>query len=214
MQQRTIQPELLDKLPTDHPDALHNRRDLRLVNRAMGNFRWFAGTLPGLLQPGDRVLELGAGTGELGALLHARGLAVDGLDLWPRPATWPAARAWHQVDIASFTDYAGYTAVIGNLILHQFPDHTLVELGAHLRDQTRVIMFCEPSRRRTFQWLYGLTAPLLGANHVSRHDGHVSIAAGFRGTELPQRLGLIAAEWECRVENSWLGANRLIGRRP
>jgi SAM-dependent methyltransferase len=214
MKQRTIQPELLDTLPADHPAALHNRRDLRIVNRAMGNFRWFARTLPTVLQPGNRVLELGAGTGELGALLHARGVAVDGLDLWPRPRAWPAACAWHQVDITTFTDYSAYTAVIGNLILHQFPDHILAELGSRLRDQTRVLMFCEPLRRRTFQWLYRLSAPLLGANHVSRHDGHVSIAAGFRGGELPRHLGLTSAGWECRVENSWLGANRVIARHP
>jgi hypothetical protein len=213
MRQRTIQPELLDTLPVDHPAALHNRRDLRLVNRAMGNYRWFVRTLPPLLRPGDRVLELGAGTGELGVLLQARGITVDGLDLWPRPARWPDHCAWHEMRVESFTGYGGYTAVIGNLILHQCHDHTLAELGARLRDRARVMLFCEPLRRRSFQRLYALLAPLLGANHVSRHDGHVSIAAGFRGAELPRLLGLPAAGWECRIENSWLGANRVAARR-
>jgi len=36
-----LQAELLDSLPPDHPDALHNRRDLRLTNALMGNSRWF-----------------------------------------------------------------------------------------------------------------------------------------------------------------------------
>ncbi len=49
--QRTPQPELLDSLPPQHPDALHNRRDLRLTNRVMGNHRWLIRTLPPLLRP-------------------------------------------------------------------------------------------------------------------------------------------------------------------
>src|SRR5688572_14054246 len=38
--QRTVQPEILDSLPHDHPDALHNRRDLRLTNFVTGDHRW------------------------------------------------------------------------------------------------------------------------------------------------------------------------------
>ena len=53
---RTLTPELLDSLPSQHPDALRSRRDLRWINFAMGNHRWFARTLPPLLRPGDRVL--------------------------------------------------------------------------------------------------------------------------------------------------------------
>lgn len=213
MKQRTVRPELLDTLPADHPAALHNRRDLRRVNRVMGNFRWFTRTLLPMLQPGDRVLELGAGTGELAGRLQARGVAVDGLDLWPRPAGWPDNRAWHQVKLEDFTGYADYNAVIGNLILHQFSDHTLSELGQRLRGHARVIVFCEPIRRLPFQWLYGFFAPLLGANYVSRHDGHVSIAAGFRQNELPRLLGLTQAGWHCRVWSSPLGAYRMAARR-
>src|SRR5580698_3898368 len=101
--QRQLQPEILDSLPHSHPDAAHNRRDLRIINRAMGNPRWFLRELPPLLRPGERVLELGAGTGDLGIALNALGIPVDGLDLWPRPAAWPAARAWHQADLKTFS---------------------------------------------------------------------------------------------------------------
>src|SRR5690606_39090216 len=88
LMQRTIQPELLDSLPPAHPDALHNRRDLRLTTRVMGNHRWIAKSRPTPLRPTDRILELGAGTGELAALLESRGLAVDAIDLWPRPKSF------------------------------------------------------------------------------------------------------------------------------
>src|SRR2546423_733359 len=104
--QRELKPELLDSLPPDHPDARHNRRDLRLTNRAMGNYRWMARTLSDPVSRGAKVLEIGAGTGEMGRHLATRGIEADGLDLWPRPAGWPAGCIWHQADLLAFAGYA------------------------------------------------------------------------------------------------------------
>jgi hypothetical protein len=210
--QRTLQPELLDSLPHDHPDALHNRRDLRLTNAVVGNPRWFARILPALLRPGEVALELGAGTGELGAVLRKTGVAVDGLDLWGRPAAWPPERQWHAADLRTFCGYAAYPVIIANLVLHQFPDEELRSLGA--RWQTaRVIVASEPARRRVSQVLYRALAPLLGANHVSLHDAHVSIAAGFRRDELPCLLGLDPLTWAIRCRVTWLGIYRMVAVR-
>src|SRR5581483_8821352 len=180
--QRILEPELLDSLPPDHPDALHNRRDLRLTNRIAGTHRWFGRVLPPLLLPGDRALELGAGTGELGCALARRGLRVDGLDLWPRPADWPAGARWHRADLRSFDGYGDYAVVMGNLILHQFSEAELAGLGAAVRG-ARAIVACEPARTRVSQVLFRVLGPLLGANRVTLHDARVSIAAGFRGDE-------------------------------
>ena len=212
---RELQPELLDSLPPAHPDALHNRRDLRLTNQLMGNHRWLTRTLPALLRPGEPVLELGAGTGELGARLAARGVGLDGLDLWPRPAGWPPARAWHRTDLLAFDGYDRYAAIIGNLIFHQFATSDLAALGRKLRRTARVIVACEPERRRLSQVFFARIAPLLGANHVSLHDAHVSIAAGFCDQELPQMLGLEPAAWDCRCTTTAMGAYQMIAvRRP
>lgn len=211
--QRVLQPELLDSLPHDHPDALHNRRDLRLINGIAGNHRWLARTLARLLQPGEVALEIGAGTGELGARFARCGLAVDGLDVCPRPAAWPAERDWHRADLRAFDGYPRYAAVIGNLIFHQFSAVELTELGQKLRLGARVIVACEPERRRVWQILFRTVAPLMRANHVSRHDAHVSIAAGFRGDELARILGLEGADWDIRWTNTLLGMNRLIAVR-
>lgn len=208
--QRTLQPELLDSLPPDHPDALHNRRDLRWTNAIVGNHRWLARTLPRLLRPGETALELGAGTGELGAKLAARGVRVAGLDLWPRPAEWPATSRWHVDDLREFDGYGDYPAIFGNLIFHQFSDHELAALGARFRARARVIVAVEPARRRCSQWLFRAIAPLLGANYVSLHDAHVSIAAGFRDDELPRALGLSADEWDVRGTTTFLGVYRMI----
>jgi len=211
--QRTIQPELLDSLPPHHPDALHNRRNLRQLNALMGNFRWFAAALPKLLRPGERSLELGAGDGALGVALARTGAPVDGLDLWPRPARWPREAAWHRADLRSFAGYAGYDVVFGNLIFHQFSGPELAALGTALGRTARVIVACEPARRRHFQWLLRGVGPLLRANYVTRHDAHVSIAAGFVGDELPHALGLDSKKWTWRCAGTALGSNRMIAQR-
>jgi hypothetical protein len=211
--QRTLQPELLDSLPPGHPDALHNRRDLRLTNTLLGSYRWLEATLPPLLLPGESALEIGAGTGELGLRLAARGIAVAGLDLWPRPPDWPDASSWHRADLRKFTHYDRYPVVFGNLILHQFSSDELTRLGQRLQSKARVIVACEPVRRRVSQVLYRTLGPLFGANHVSLHDAHVSIAAGFRGAELPEALGLRPRDWTVTCSSTVLGLYRMVAVR-
>ncbi len=212
---RACEPELLDSLPHDHPDAVHNRRDLRLINGFMRNRAWFERTLPALLRPGERVLEIGAGTGEMGIALNRRGIPVDGLDLWPRPAAWPAGRGWHQADLRDFGGYSAYPVVIGNLILHQFKGPELAHLGSVLRRTARVVAASEPERRRMSQTLMAAIGPLLGANHVTLHDARVSITAGFLGTELPEALGMDTGAWEVSCSSTTLGASRMVAvKRP
>lgn len=212
---RTLHPELLDSLPPDHPDAQHSRRDLRLINRIMGNHRWFARTLPPLLRPGERVLELGAGHGELSRRLHSGGAAVDGLDFVPRPADWPSEHAWHVADLRTFTGYKDYPVVIANFILHHLTDIELAAFGTHLNRHARLFIAIEPQRSPRAQRLFAFFSPLFRASYVTRHDAHVSIAAGFCGDELPRTLGLDPSRWDCRITITVLGAYRLIAvRRP
>jgi SAM-dependent methyltransferase len=207
---RLVQPELLDSLAPDDPAAQRFRRDMRLTNAAMGNHRWIARTLPGLMHAAEIALELGAGTGELASRLRAQGVAVDGLDLWPAPPGWPEARTWHRADVLTFSGYEAYPVFVGNMILHQFADAELAALGAKLRASARVIVACEPARRPLSRVLYRVIAPLFGASRVALHDGDVSIVAGFRGDELPRLLGLERATWEVRVSQALLGACHLV----
>lgn len=212
---RACHPELLDSLPPDHPDALASRRDLRLINRLMRSRAWFEKELSRLLRPDERVLEVGAGMGELGMRLNGLGIPLDGLDLWPRPEAWPADRAWHRADLRTFPSYDRYPVVVGNLIFHQFTDAELGELGARLRRSARVILASEPERRRSSQIVTAALGPLFGINHVTRHDAQVSMTGGFRGEELPRLLGLDDGAWAIRCRGTALGANRMIAvRRP
>jgi SAM-dependent methyltransferase len=211
---RIVQAELLDSLPHDHPDALQNRRDLRVINTLMGNCRWLARTLAACASPNESVLEVGAGAGELARKLRRRGWKVDGLDTWPMPGSWPAEARWHRTDLRTFAGFGAYDVIYGNLIFHQFIDADLAAVGRRFQSRARLILACEPERRRNSQRLFRYVAPLFGANHVSRHDGNVSIAAGFRGDELARLLGLEKGQWSWQCSSTPFGANRLIAWRP
>jgi SAM-dependent methyltransferase len=210
---RIVQPELLDSLPPGHPEARHNRRDLRLTNIFMGNHRWLARVLQAHVRPSERILELGAGTGELATRLRRQGWPVDGLDTCPAPDAWPASARWHRVDLRNFDGYDAYGVVYGNLIFHQFTATELGALGARLQTRSRLLLACEPARRRRSQWLFRTLSPFFGASRISRHDARVSIAAGFLGDELSRLLRLDAGRWAWRCTTTPLGAYRMIAWR-
>ena len=210
---RIVQPELLDSLPGDDPDARHSRRDLRITNFAMGNFRWFRRTLPPQLRPGDHVIELGAGGGELAQVLRPWISHYTGLDRCPPPADWPATWEWHRGDLRSFASYSEYPVVLGNLIFHHFTTDELRALGSEFSQHARLVLASEPVRRRRCQTFFDVGAALLGGSHITRHDARVSIAAGFLDEELPAALGLDAHDWHWRCTTTALGAYRMIALR-
>lgn len=179
----------------------------------MGNARWFEKTLARHARRGDRVIELGSGTGELSARLRKITPDVDGIDRIPPPPDWPVSSPWHQADIQTFTGWPAYSVVIGNLILHHFDDAPLRALGHAISPHARLLLFSEPTRKRLNQRFWNIAAPICGANHVTRHDGHVSIAAGFLGDELPHALGLDPTIWRWEISYGWLGAYRLVAKR-
>ena len=155
---------------------------------------------------------VGSGTGEMGIALSAAGVAIDGLDLCPRPTTWPHLAEWHRTDIREFNGYSEYSAVMANLTLHHFNSSDLAVLGVKLAG-ARLIVAYEPLRRRRSQAIFAAFGLLLGANHITLHDARFSIAAGFLCDELPHALGLTADRWKWKYEMSLLGAYRIIARR-
>jgi len=209
---RVLQPELLDTLSPDSDDARRSRRDLRVINWLMGNHRWIIRSLRSSLRPGECLVEIGAGGGELCRKLAARGIAAAGLDRWPGPAE-PSRLVWHPADLRTFTGYSDCQAVVANLILHHLSGAELRELGRKWNPGPRIICACEPARRRLSQRLFSALGPIFGANPVTRHDARVSIAAGFRGHELPDVLGLDNATWTIRCAETSLGAYRMLAIR-
>lgn len=212
---RSVQPEILDGLAAGSPAACASRRDLRVINRLMGNWAWFRSVVRERCRSDEGLLEIGAGGGELGCALHALLPDLAGIDLAPRPKVWPQTALWFQTDVLQFSGWSSFPVVIGNLVFHHFEREQLGRIGAELGRYARVIIASEPLRRRRTTVLFVLLCRLIRAHPVTRHDGRVSIDAGFCGDELPQLLGLDPAVWLWRVEETWRGAYRLVAeRRP
>ncbi len=211
---RLVQPEILDSLPEEAPAARRSRRDLRVLNRLLGNETWFRDVLAGRRRPDDRILEVGAGEGTLARALMKAGLGpVAGLDLARRPADWPVQAPWFQTSVFEFVSWTDYSVVMGNLVFHHFKADELAEIGAQLGRRARLIVLSEPLRSRRSAWLFSLVCPLIKADPVTRHDGRVSIEAGFRGDELPALLKLDPKQWSWRITHTVFGSYRLVAER-
>lgn len=212
LHERHCAPELLDVLAPDAPEARRSRRELQRLNALMGTPSWFERTLRARAPHHARVLEVGAGDGVLARQL-AMFMPLDGLDRMPRPRTLPAGHGWHQLDARAFRNWQNYPVIIGNLVWHHFSEGDLRRIGAALAPHATLFLASEPHRSPWARWLFRTTARLLRLSLVTRHDGAVSIAAGFRRDELPQLLGLANRHWRCRVTLTARGAYRLTAER-
>jgi len=210
---RVVEPEILDRLPADDPQAVRARRDLRFINWAMGNERWICRTLvnrPKATAAG--IVELGAGDGALaGKLVHLLpGVPVCACDLAPRPGGLDQRVEWRQGDVLQETALPSGGILVANLILHHFNACELQKLGT-LCNGFSMLVFCEPDRGLLPHVLALTLWPWMG--RVTRHDMPVSIRAGFATGELPDLLGLDRATWRVDETSTGRGARRVIACR-
>ena len=205
---RHLETELLDILPADDPDAVHSRRDLKLLNAVMLHPAIMARRIRrhAVVAP-KRIVELGAGDGSL-MLRLARRLApqwpgvatilVDQQGIVPAETRHAVLRlGWRQQQITQ--DVFDYLAaaepadiIIANLFLHHFTPPQLAEIFARSAKLAPLFIALEP-RRSILPLMGSRLIFLLGCNHVSRHDSAASVRAGFRDHELsdlwPDRSG-------------------------
>lgn len=207
-------PEILDHLAADDPRALRSRRDLRLINRCMGNHRWILHEMRTLVEAGLRhVVEIGAGDGMLLAriLREFPSVTATAIDLQdPEESMVVDARMnWVRGDLLQAdVDFAG-AVVISNLFLHHFLPEELATIGQRIRG-AGALLACEPERRALHLWQGWMAGPAFNA--TTRHDLAVSVRAGFRHDELLNSL-MMGNDWHWHQTRTWLGAHRLKGVR-
>ena len=212
---RHLQPELLDALPSEDPQAIASRADLRRLNFLMGH----AGTLTRAfrgLHPADRprsrplrVIELGGGDGTLLLRLARRwsafGVKAEATLIDRQPVVSGETRRgfadlhWSLNCVA--TDVFAWLkspapradVLLANLFLHHFEDPQLITLLRLAAARTNLFVACEP-RRSAFALTAAHSLALIGCNAVTRHDAVVSVRAGFAGQEL-SALWPVTTEW-------------------
>jgi Methyltransferase domain len=198
---RRVEAETLDHLPEDDPHAIRSRRDLRRINRIMGNLPILETLLSeSLLQAPSNIAELGAGDGSLLLRLARRrgrkwaGVTltlVDRQDLVSAQtraafaeAGWTACAA--TMDVFAWLereDHPRYDAVVANLFVHHFENEALSRLFRGIARITDCFIACEPRRARV-ALLGSHLVGAIGANGVTRRDAVLSVRAGFRDREL------------------------------
>ncbi|MEO0453157.1 MAG: hypothetical protein AAFY98_03340 [Verrucomicrobiota bacterium] len=207
---RKIVPEILDELPSDHPDAIASRRDLTRINRVMGNYQWITKQLNEHARPTDQIIELGAGGGQLIEFLPDFSIPIIGVDFADRPAIWPADWDWQQANF--FEGRTQADVMICSLVLHHFDSQQLKTMIMNHCPEIRMLILAEPSRR-WWAHLWGAFAELGMIHSVTRHDMHCSIRAGFKPGELASALQLDPNHWRVHESEDWRGSIRMLACR-
>lgn len=206
--QRTVEPEILDTLSADDPEAKRSRGDLRFINRMMGGEAWLLRELK-KLKGVECVVELGAGEGFLASAIkfHLPDVRVVAVDLVGAPEREEDGVEWVQADVLSEAYELGpSTVVVANLFIHHLDEESLARLGLRL-SRAKALLFAEPYRSKSALFWARLIYPFVG--RVTRYDMLVSIRAGFCEGEM-QRL--LAADFEWSESISLFGGIRSKAR--
>jgi len=220
---RTVEPEWLDSLPATDPSAVRSRRELRFVNRLMGN----AGAVARSLSLGDgaSIVDLGSGDATFIARVAAKlgprrvQLSLVDRECPPAPEALASLRAlgwevrYFAADALEWLDARTerFDAMAVNLFLHHLDTATLRQLLRLAAARTQRFVACEP-RRSTLALAGSRALVLLGFGAVTRHDSVASVKAGFTGRELSAEWPS-DAQWALEERASGPFAHLFVARR-
>jgi hypothetical protein len=228
--QRRVQPELLDALASEDPQARRSRADLRRLNRIMGTFPIVLNALDCVAQqaPVRRILELGAGDGRL-MLDIARHRAAR----WPdvtvtlldrqntveteslqemRALGWrPGVVRAEASEWMAQAEDGVWDVIVANLFIHHFGSAEVLRLFTRIASRTRAFFCCEPRRSR-FALASSHLVGLLLMGPVTREDAVLSVRAGFRDNELGS-CWQVGNGWQVREYSAGLYSHCLLAVR-
>jgi hypothetical protein len=202
--ERLVEPEWLDHLSVDDPDAVGSRRDLKRLNVWMGHVSILTKTLQEI---GDgwtprKIVELGAGDGDfllsvakrfLGNWNNIHAVLIDRHNVVSSSTRqqfsdlgWRAEPI--QADVFDWLEKSAGTSgelMIANLFLHHFERASLARLLGLVGARAGRFIAVEP-RRSWWSFLFSRMVRLIGCNAVTGHDAPISVKAGFKEQELTQ----------------------------
>ena len=130
----TVFMKWLETSPTDY--------DRGIALLTLGRIRQVYDHIASMIQPGDRVLEVGCGTGALTLRCARRGAQVTAIDISPRMLAVARRRAsaaglaeqvqWHLMDATSATEHfppSSFDKIIFSLVLSELPSLTREIVG-------------------------------------------------------------------------------------
>lgn len=230
---RVVEPELLDDLPPDDPQAVGSRGDLRRLNFLMGHAGFLSRAFCRRHKANPfhsrsiRLVELGAGDGTLLLRLARRWSALGvtaEVTLLDRQnlvsaETRRAFAALHWSvesvvsDVFAWLDQSAPVAdvMLANLFLHHFQDQPLAKLFRLAAARTNLFLACEP-RRSPMALIAAHSLALIGCNAVTRHDAVASVRAGFVGQELSV-LWPVDAGWSSTEQPAGLFSHCFVAQR-
>jgi hypothetical protein len=191
---RLLQPELLDGLASTDPRAIQSRKDLRRINRIMGN----ASPIVDYVRKAQKsktslkIAEIGAGDGNIcvtvGEVLSYEGFTGELLMVDREPSFAAEIPGWGarniKADVFEWLDEAPHVdVIIANLFLHHFTDEQLRKMFRRCAELCDCFAASEPRRSSVAMW-FSRRVRLVGCNEVTRHDAEISVRAGFKDSEL------------------------------
>jgi len=219
---RAVEPEILDELPVEAPEARTSRADLVRVNTLMGHAHLIRRALPGAV---THLVDLGAGDGTLllkmlqrdrGSIQHVTLVDRQRVISDTTVAQFGRLAVSLNIVVADVFQWLRestlrHPAIIANLFLHHFETRALKELLDLAANRCDVFIACEPRRGAGPAFAASLLG-LIGCNRVTRHDARISVRAGFSGRELTA-LWPDAVKWRVEERAAGLFSHFFTARR-